>query len=110
MNDEISLQRKIPTIFDSKTVVEGKRAEKFNISQQDLYQLYTYGKSYDCQVVVLIYPRSKDFTTTLHFRFFDDLKLVCYPFCVETPEQSVEELVSQLSSTLQNSNAPSHLA
>lgn len=91
---------KVQFILDAKwkKVVEGNRAENFNISQQDLYQLYTYGKSYDCKVVVLIYPKSKDFTTTMQLRFFDDLKLVCYPFCVETPEQSVEELVSQLSS------------
>lgn len=72
--------------------------ENFGISQSDLYQLYTYGKRYGCQAVALIYPRTKRFTRTLRYKFFDDLPLVCYPFDVVSPQRSVEDLVAQFRS------------
>lgn len=92
--------KNVQFILDAKwkKIDQAKPDEKFKISQPDLYQLYTYGKRYDCRAVVLIYPRSNDFTSTLRFRFFDDLRIICYPFCVETPAKSVDDLVNQLSS------------
>ncbi len=70
----------------------------YEISQSDLYQLYTYGKRYGCEAVALIYPKTRGFTRTLRYKFFDDLTLVCYPFDVVDPSRSVEDLVAQLQS------------
>ena len=62
---------------------------KHSIDQGDLYQLYAYGKRYGCNTVVLVYPRSQDFTTEMTYRVFDGLKLICLPFDAANPESSV---------------------
>ena len=70
---------------------------KHSIDQGDLYQLYAYGKRYGCNTVVLVYPRSQDFTTELTYRFIDDgRKLVCLPFDVADPESSVSRALELL--------------
>lgn len=80
-------------ILDAKWKRINLDKHDFAISQSDLYQLYTYGKRYDCKAVVLVYPKSREFNRALQFRYFDDLPLVCYPFDVENPNHSVEDLV-----------------
>lgn len=54
-----------------------------------MYQLYAYGKRYGCDAVALVYPRTRTFTTELPYRFFDGLTLMCRPFDVTKPEDSV---------------------
>ncbi len=63
---------------------------KHGIDQDDMYQLYAYGKRYGCDAVALVYPRTGSFKTELRYRFFDGLTLVCLPFNVENPKESVE--------------------
>ena len=58
------------------------------VSSSDLYQLYAYGKRYNCRTVALVYPRNKHFTIPSTVRFFDDLKLVLLPFDVSSPKAS----------------------
>ena len=65
-------------------------APKHGIDQDDMYQLYAYGKRYGCDAVALVYPRTGSFKTELRYRFFDGLTLVCLPFNVENPKESVE--------------------
>ena len=55
-----------------------------------MYQLYAYGKRYGCEAVALVYPQTGSFKTELRYRFFDGLTLVCLPFNVENPKESVE--------------------
>lgn len=87
----------VRVILDAKwkRIDQCKPEKNFYVEQSDLYQLYTYGKLYKCKAVVLIYPKSREFNQALDFRYFDDLPLVCYPFDVEDPDQSVENLISQ---------------
>lgn len=59
-----------------------------NISSSDLYQLYAYGKRYECQTVALVYPKNSIFTQPCTFRFFDNLKLVLVPFDVSSSKAS----------------------
>ena len=61
------------------------------IATSDLYQLYAYGKRYECRAVALIYPRSGNFTSPLTAQFFDGLKLLCLPFDVASPESAPEQ-------------------
>ena len=42
-----------------------------DIASSDLYQLYAYGKLYECRAVALVYPRSGTFTSPFTARFFD---------------------------------------
>jgi len=69
---------------------------KRGISQSDLYQLFAYGKKYGVPEVALIYPKSKNFPKFLRYRFDDHLSLVCYPFDVEHPRDSVKGLLRSL--------------
>ena len=87
-----------PFILDAKwkhVDTQGSNA-KHNIDQGDLYQLYAYGKRYDCKTVALIYPWSRHFTTELVYRFVDGLKLICLPFDVSRPKHSVLEALRLL--------------
>ena len=79
-----------------KEITASGDAPKHGIEQSDLYQLYGHGKSYGCDAVALVYPRTKEFSRLLRYRFFDDLPLCCLPFDVTTPKRSVESAVEEL--------------
>ena len=66
------------------------------IDQDDMYQLYAYGKLYGCEAVALVYPRAGRFAGELRYRFFDGLPLVYLPFDVTRPEQSVTQCLQVL--------------
>ena len=67
-----------------------------DISQDDMYQLYSYGKKYGCKKVALIYPRTDKFKAPFHYNFDDKLSLICFPFDVEDPKNSVCKIISSL--------------
>ena len=69
---------------------------RHGLDQEDLYQLYAYGKRYGCKTVAMVYPRSEYFTTELTYRFCDGLKLICLPFDVANPQRSVSEALCLL--------------
>ncbi|MDE0281917.1 MAG: McrC family protein [Gammaproteobacteria bacterium] len=62
---------------------------KHGIEQSDVYQLYAYAKAYECDVVALVYPRTRIFCQPLEYRILDDTRLICLPFNVEDPEDGV---------------------
>ena len=66
------------------------------IAQADTYQLHAYGWRYGCRTVALVYPRTDDFDEPLRFVFDDGLTLLCLPFDVSTPRESVERCVRAL--------------
>ncbi len=71
-----------------KHIGKGESDPIRHITSSDLYQLYAYGKRYECRAVALVYPQSGDFTSPLTARFFDGLKIVFLPFDVASPERS----------------------
>ena len=94
MKPDISLRKgdRVAFILDAKwkRIDAFADAPKHRIEQDDMYQLYAYGKRYGCDAVALVYPRTGTFTTKLRYRFDDDLTLFCLPFNVENPRGSVE--------------------
>lgn len=83
----------IPDIFiagESKIIADTKwktvESPK-EISQADLYQLYTYGKKYNCYRLFLIYPKTIDRLEKNHYIFkFDDkmiLKIIYFDLEVD---------------------------
>ncbi len=52
---------------------------KHGIDQDDMYQLYAYGKRYSCKALALIYPQNGAFARELRYRFHDGLPLICLP-------------------------------
>ncbi|MCY4361024.1 MAG: McrC family protein [Gammaproteobacteria bacterium] len=81
-----------------KHINENANDPKRDISQTDMYQLYSYGKKYGCEKVALIYPSTDKFKfeNRLYYRFDDNLSLYCFPFDVEHPKKSVGEIISSL--------------
>ena len=75
---------------------ENKYNKKHGVSQTDMYQLFTYGKKYKCSSVGLIYPKTKDFYSTFHYVFDEELKLFCFPFDVVDPDNSVKAIIEHL--------------
>lgn len=71
-------------------------APKYGIDQGDLYQLYAHAKGYDCKVVALVYPRAENFGTELKYRLLADVTLLCLPFDVARPDESVRHLMEVL--------------
>ena len=86
-----------------KRINENANDPKRGIIQADMYQLYSYGKKYGCEKVALIYPRTDEFKNHFHYRFDDKLSLFCFPFDVEHPKKSVDEIISSLQNKI-----PSH--
>lgn len=101
MKPDITLQkgRDNRFILDAKWKRLKSKAEdgdKRGIVQADMYQLYAYGRRYGCEAVALVYPRTESFDEPVSFVFHDDLKLLCLPFDVSTPEQSVAGCIDAL--------------
>ena len=67
-----------------------------DIDQSDMYQLYSYGKKYNCEKVALIYPQTDKFTKPRSYHFDENLSLYCFPFDVENPKSSVSNITSTL--------------
>lgn len=86
-----------------KRINENANDPKRGIIQADMYQLYSYGKKYGCEKVALIYPHTDEFKNHFHYRFDDKLSLFCFPFDVEHPKKSVDEIISSLQNKI-----PSH--
>ena len=100
MKPDISLQKgnRVAFILDAKWKRIDPSADppKHAIDQADMYQLYAYGKRYGCDAVALVYPRTQTFTSELRYRLLDDLTLLCLPFDVASPQESVESSMQLL--------------
>ena len=105
MKPDIALMKagKAHFILDAKwkEIDGGGNDPKHGISQGDIYQLYAYGRKYGCPKVALIYPKTQRFNSPLKYQFKDKmpsqpLTLICFPFDVEHPQSSVEEILQQL--------------
>lgn len=54
--------------------------KNYLISQADMYQLYAYGKKYNSENLILIYPECETFTSKLLFRYDTQINLTCIPW------------------------------
>ena len=98
-------RNEVKHILDTKwkRIDEQANDPKRDITQSDMYQLYSYGKKYNCEKVALIYPRTDKFKEHFHYCFDEELSLFCFPFDVANPEDSVKEIMDTLCPT-QNRN------
>ena len=100
MEPDLSLKKgdRVVFVLDAKWKELDARNDppKHGIDQRDMYQLYAYGKRYGCRAVALVYPRTGNFATELTYRYFDGLPLVCLPFDVTRPEESVRRSIQML--------------
>ena len=67
--------------------------EKYKISQTDLYQLYAYGKKYECGELYLIYPKIDGVEQEpMKFRYDDEMWLEILYFDLEKDENNAHLL------------------
>jgi 5-methylcytosine-specific restriction enzyme subunit McrC len=66
-------------ILDAKWKILNEKERNFDISQADLYQLFAYGKKYECNNLYLIYPKNENFTQPLIFNYGEEMTLRIYP-------------------------------
>ncbi len=78
---------------------------RHGISQDDLYQLYAYAKGYGCEAVALVYPQTQTFKirktchadkTEFRYQLPDGVTLLCLPFDVAHPQESVQHSIAAL--------------
>ena len=81
-----------------KEVNANRDHPKHGIDQGDMYQLYAYGKRYGCKALALVYPQNAAFATELRYQFHDGVSVICLPFDVANPEDSVLRSVRILQS------------
>ena len=77
------------------------RDPKHGISQDDIYQLCSYGRRFGYATAALIYPRTPNFERPLRYEFNDEvagqgLELLRFPFDVVQPGKSVREIMHRL--------------
>lgn len=104
MKPDISLISESPEnpvrfILDAKwkRVDATSEDRKHNINQNDMYQLFAYGKNYKCKAVALVLPKTDQFDKPFEYKFTNEgLILKCLPFDVENPEESVSDSMVEL--------------
>lgn len=106
MKPDIALVRsgEVQFVLDAKwkrEVHNDGKDPKHGVIQDDIYQLYSYGRKFGCGSVALIYPRTRTFDSPLRYEFKDKvagqgLTLFCFPFDVARPEKSVREIMQRL--------------
>ena len=70
-------------LADTKWKILDEKTPRYGLSQQDLYQMFAYGKKYEkSKTLYLIYPKSTGFTTSQEkpFRYEEGmvLRLLCF--------------------------------
>ena len=106
MKPDIALVRsgEVQFVLDAKwkkDVRNDGENPKHGVVQDDIYQLYSYGRKFGCGSVALIYPRTRAFHSRLRYEFNDrvagqGMTLYCFPFNVVRPEESVREIMQEL--------------
>ena len=109
LKPDIALMRgdKVRFILDAKwkdiggTGGTGNNNQTRKVAQGDIYQLYSYGRKFDCRNVALIYPKTRQFQSPLRYKFNDavrdqPLTLWCFPFDVREPCDSVKCITNKL--------------
>ena len=108
MKPDIALVRsgQVQFVLDAKwkkEITNDDKDPKRGVSQDDIYQLYSYGRKFGCVKVALIYPRTRTFDSPLRYEFKDrvagtgqGLTLFCFPFDVIQPEESVRKIMCRL--------------
>ncbi len=82
----ITDNKKLIIILDTKWKLLNTDSKKYDLSQNDLYQLFAYGHKYleGKSDLVLIYPKTQSFEIPLSpFYYSEDLTLWVIPFCLE---------------------------
>lgn len=75
-----------------KVIDQNQSRKNYLISQPDMYQLYAYGKKYQSDHLILIYPECETFTKELLFQYDNQITLRCFPWSFRKENFILNEL------------------
>lgn len=79
-----------------KIIDSTKIKQNYGIEQADLYQIYAYGKKYDCRQLFLVYPAHENFREPLQvFDYEHNMSLIVLPFDVSNEVESETETIKK---------------
>lgn len=80
-------------VIDTKWKLLSDKAHNKGISQSDMYQMYAYGKKYDADCIVLLYPRSDAVNKTpIRYASDDNVKVDVSFIDLQNADESVADL------------------
>lgn len=84
-------------VLDTKWKLLSDKASNWGISQSDMYQMYAYGKKYEAERVVLLYPNS-DKVSKKDMRYLsnDNVKVDVAFIDLRDPDNSIKKILSQI--------------
>lgn len=86
-------------VFDTKWKILNPKYNNYGISQSDMYQMYAYGKKYNAEKVILIYPYNEYLSQVdfqLGYESDDGVKVQIYCVDLQNAEESIERLVNKI--------------
>jgi len=70
-------------VLDTKWKLINQESKNYDLSQSDLYQVYAYGKKYTAKDVYLVYPKTKEFQSSLDIALAYDESLNIHILCFD---------------------------
>ena len=79
-------------IADTKWKILSEEKSNNGVSQADMYQLYAYGKKYNCDKLYLIYPKDDENIKSETYFFENEMELKILFFDLENDEKFCEDV------------------
>lgn len=84
-------------VLDTKWKLLSDKAPNCGISQSDMYQMYAYGKKYEAERVVLLYPNSEKVSkTNIAYVSNDKVKVDVSFIDLRDTDNSIKKILSQI--------------
>ena len=84
-------------VLDTKWKLLSDKASNWGISQSDMYQMYAYGKKYEAERVVLLYPDSEKVSKKdMGYLSNDNVKVDVAFIDLKDPDNSITKILSQV--------------
>ncbi len=93
-------ERKV--VMDTKWKLLSDTERNGGISQSDMYQMYAYGKKYEADRIVLVYPYSDRINMTdIEYSSRDKVRVDVRFVDLRTPDNSISDLLSEVTEALE---------
>jgi len=85
-------------VMDTKwKLLSGEKKNNYNISQEDMYQMYAYGKKYEARKVVLLYPQLESMRgEDISFSSKDGVTVEVWFIDLLDPDKGVEAIAKKV--------------
>ncbi|MBP8661614.1 MAG: hypothetical protein KBI09_11975 [Mesotoga sp.] len=89
-------------VMDTKWKLLSDTERNGGISQSDMYQMYAYGKKYEADRIVLVYPYSDRISRTdIEYSSEDNVRVDVRFVDLRTPDSSISDILSEVTKALE---------